>query len=619
MSTFLNKSGPANTNYQPEHMDKSEIMRRAAFVIRGARHRWYKRTVEKADLWTTLSTGEGMDKLLKQYARRESEEAFKQRVKITQHITPAVVSRCTAAFYKVPRANYTRILAYNPGNDTRRQEVESLLKQFNGEQSLEGYLSSRLIEMNETDPNAFVVVEFGAFDPARELAQPYPFEVASDAALDYLYQNNVLQYLIAQTKVAADPVDPEAEMSNRYTVYMMDQTVVIQQLPSKQPPPVAISEMEYSQPGPDGVYFLKVNNVFYAVTEAIPHNAGKVPAIRAGYKRDGYTAAKTPQQPMMESIFADAVGHLMKSVKVNSEHDLTMALSAYPMPIRYAEKCTARSCIGGYTENGAECSVCHGSGQKQRPTSAQEELTLDMPRDPRDMVNLDGVMVYKAPPVELLAHVDGYIDKLAAQCVQIVFNTDIFSRQEIASTATGKNIDLQNVYDTLYPFAQQFANVWSGIVWLTAKFADRDADLVHAIKFSKDFKLKGQGELIADLTAARQANASPDITSRIENEIIGLMLAENPQEHRIHSVKQRFNPFAGMTEAQILTFVNSDLIPYEKKILYANFGDIFDRLSLANPEFYEFAASKQRELIDAEVTAIIEKIEARQTPAFSGN
>ena len=180
-------------------MDKNEIMRRAAFVIRGARHHWYSRTVEKSTLWTTLSTGEGMEKLLKQYARRESAEAFAQRVKITQHITPSVVSRCVAAYYKVPRANYVRLLQYDNNDDKRRQELEGLLGRFNGSQGLEDYLATRLIEMNETDPNAFVVVEFGAFDPARQLAQPYPFEVSSEGAIDYLYQNNVLEYLIAKS------------------------------------------------------------------------------------------------------------------------------------------------------------------------------------------------------------------------------------------------------------------------------------------------------------------------------------------------------------------------------------------------------------------------------------
>lgn len=600
-------------------MDKLEIMRRAAFVIRGARHHWYSRTVEKSNLWTTLSTGEGMEKLLKQYARRESAEAFAQRVKITQHITPSVVSRCVAAYYKVPRANYVRLLQYDNNDDKRRQELEGLLGRFNGSQGLEDYLATRLIEMNETDPNAFVVVEFGAFDPARQLAQPYPFEVSSEGAIDYLYQNNVLEYLIAKSKISADSVDPEATMYDRYTVYMKDQTVIIQQIPDKVLPPVGLMELEYSNPGPVGVYYLKVNNVFYSVTEAIPHNAGQVPAIRAGYSRDGYTASKTPQQPMMKSIFADAVGHLLKSVKVNSEHDLTMALSAYPMTLRYAEPCQARGCIHGYTDSGEPCGSCHGSGEKQRPTSAQEELTLEMPRNPADMVNLNDILVYKAPPVELLAWIDGYIDKLAAQCVQIIFNTDIFSRQEIASTATGKNIDLQNVYDTLYPFAQQFARVWADIVTISAKFADRDKGLTAKIRFSKDFKLKGMNDLIGDLEAARRANAGPGITSQIESEIMGLMLAEDPQALTMQRVKDRFNPFAGMPVEMVMTFVNSDLVPYEKKILYANMGDIFDRLALENPMFYDFAASKQKELIDAEVSKIIESITNRQAPEFSGN
>ena len=53
--------------------------------------------------------------------------------------------------------------------------------------------------MNATDPNGFVVVEFKPFDNQRERAKPYPYEVTSHEAVDYKYENNVLQYLTVKT------------------------------------------------------------------------------------------------------------------------------------------------------------------------------------------------------------------------------------------------------------------------------------------------------------------------------------------------------------------------------------------------------------------------------------
>ena len=53
-------------------------------------HKYYARTVYLADLYKKLITGEEIAPLLDRFTPREDEEQFKQRVRLTQLVTPAI-------------------------------------------------------------------------------------------------------------------------------------------------------------------------------------------------------------------------------------------------------------------------------------------------------------------------------------------------------------------------------------------------------------------------------------------------------------------------------------------------------------------------------------------------
>ena len=81
---------------------------------------------------------------------------------------------------------------------------------------------------------------------------------------------------------------------------------------------------------------------------------------------------------------------------------MTSALVASPIPLRYADKCDARGCDRGViTPTGETCTVCNGTGKKQRPTSVQEEITVPLPDSKDDIVvDLAGMFAYIHFPPE---------------------------------------------------------------------------------------------------------------------------------------------------------------------------------------------------------------------------
>ena len=549
-----------------------------------------------------LVTGDGLDTLLKQVVQREADEAYKQRKAITEHVITTTVKNLMDVTRKVPRANYQRVLSAE--SPKVAEEIEGKLLMFWGNKSVDEYVKTRWFELNSMDPNAWCVVEFDDFDNRIERVSPYPFEVSSRAAVDYNFKNNVTTHL---TVLSA------GKYGEKYTVYLANETFVMDQLSKEDVERLMVSDMDdmsYRQ-NLDGTLYFRCGKKYFLVTFAIPHNAGYVPAMRFGYLRDQWTDGFTFTSP-----YHAAIPLLKKSIKTNSEMDLTMALSAFPFRLEYAPKCDADDCYDGKLSNGGVCGVCKGTGHKT-VVSAQEKLVLKLPRPGDPLLDLDKLVVFKAPPVDILKFQKDYVDSLTASCKQAMFNSDIFTKQQVSDTATGKRIDLDNVYDTLYDCALGMGSFWQFLVETSAAFMQLEKNLRAELLFSKDFKLKGMAELMEDLEVANRSEAGPDVKRSIQQDLLRLLYADSPIEYLKATTKDKFNPFSGYSEAQISMALTDQAVPRRFKLQYLMLGVIFDELEreVSPRNFYLINDTEQKLLIDTKVAQYME--ESNQSPALN--
>jgi len=140
--------------------------------------------------------GVNLKKYTKRFARRESEDLFKQSLEITAPIQASLGAMLETPFAKVERSNYIKEVTLpgdEKGEKAKKFETEFLNK-F-GTKGLFPYTFERLRYWNIYDPNCFVVVEFKDFDNAKTNARTYPFEVTSDMAVDFKYDQADLLYL----------------------------------------------------------------------------------------------------------------------------------------------------------------------------------------------------------------------------------------------------------------------------------------------------------------------------------------------------------------------------------------------------------------------------------------
>lgn len=587
-------------------------------VKKKLRHRDYDRVTKMADKLTKLMTGEDMSSLMIRFDPREDQTLFNQRVAITQHITSTVCQNLMKPAYKIPRSNgVRRVLRYTDDNENKKlTKFNDVLSQFWGDKSMDDYLGERWIELSYSDPNSFIIYEWDDFDNKKERAKPYPFEVSAHEAIYYQYNNNILQYLIVMNEFESGAGgllekvqnSEEKNILKRYTIYYNGGSITMDQLPNEEADKIKPRPVEERFNIKDK--YIEVNSTIYRINF---YNSGLdfIPVIRVGFRHDISTRGRTCVSPLNE-----AVPILMKMVKANSELDLTMALHAHPLRVQYLPECDNDDCNKGRLTDGSVCESCNGTGMKRSPTSAQDSIDLKMPRDKDDMVTLENIIAYITPSVDLIRFQDEYIKSLTAQCKEATFNSEIFSRQQIAETATGKNIDLQNVYDSLYTFAKAFAWSWEYSVKTVSRIVDMNDGLVFSYIFSRDFKMKSLNDLYNDLKLVSDSKAPSFIKQGIYDDIARIIYTDDNISYDKYRTKEEFYPYTGKSTEEVVSIISVLPVTDFNRVLWESYGWIFSELertySSTKRDFYEISRKAQWAAIEKIVNREIEKREVEK-------
>ena len=131
------------------------------------------------------------------------------------------------------------------------------------------------------------------------------------------------------------------------------------------------------------------------------------------------------------------------------------------------------------------------------------------------------------------------------------------------------------------------------------------------MKFSKDFKFKTKDDYLAEYEVAKKAGAGISILQNIQDEIMKMDMEDNPEEMKRYSVQQRFLPFRDKNESQITVLLAKLPADNYYVTLWTYFPEIFAKLVLDDPKFYNLAYEKQVELVQAKTNKFIERFKVQ--------
>lgn len=585
-------------------------------IEKNIQHRDYKRVTGLAKDYQMYMTGKGIDVKLRQFKPRENDEMFKQRCALTIPITPAVYSSLMKPFNKVARTKpiVDKVTPKTKSANKNVGEVMDAIKNFFGAETsdtgLDYFLKNRFNELTFWDPNAWIVVEFDDFDPKKEKAKPRPFEVSSEKAVMFSIKNNMTEYLVVKDEVEKQDAKDTTKVHKvgHWTMYT-DQDAIV------------FTELYENEPVDEGSDVKTIGDKKYLVTVG-NHKAGKVPAIRVGYKRDTETDGRTFVSPLH-----DANCYMEKIIKQGSEYDLSTCLHVFPQKI-------VRIPNGIF--NPKKRLPDGSKAQVEAPvhTTGQDVIEIEVPESKEEYVPLSDFVYYVPLPVELLKLQKEWVDDLEIKCNQAVFNSTVMVKKTSTgdgggdaapATATEKDQDMDSVYDTIFPYSEKLSSAWTQFVMFIAIFTDNDQKVTWFRRYPSNFKMKTKDMLYAEMSTANEANLPSFVKEAITDEIAELVFVDDPRGLIRYRIQKQHFPFNGKSETEIQIAINSPMILKRTKVLYNYFYQIFDELEAEysksdSKDFYVDTTKEIRdEQIKKKVDALMKEIEGEQPKAINYN
>jgi hypothetical protein len=194
----------------------------------------------------------------------------------------------------------------------------------------------------------------------------------------------------------------------------------------------------------------------------------------------------------------------------------------------------------------------------------------------------------------------------------MMFNKELLDKSEVAATATEKVLDLDNLNDTLNPFARALSTMWEFVVRDIATYTDFAKDLFVEHSYPEDFKFKSMSELIRELREAKDANASTSTIAKIEDDINDKLYADQPYDLKVIRIKNSLNPFRGYKEETINLLISQNLTTKYNAVLYANLESIFNEIEQEVPEIYEMNYAVILEKVKEKVALYMEQMEGEK-------
>ena len=625
-------------------------------VSQKLKHEHYERVTHlTSHYYRPMITGEGAEHLIRRFNMREDEAAYKQRLLLTQLITPAITNTLMSPARKVPKVKpVVDSATFGQEKAKEDEKFNEAVANFYAGKNVDHYFASVLIDQSAIDPNAFCLVLFDDYDATFESARGYPSIVSSADAWNFKYANGELIWLMVHRDIkyveakvpekgnklpTGNKPEEVVKDGHAFWLYTDRNHITFTQVDSGKLTKGAeglvldkngnaVGSFDNVTTGKGAGYFYRVApNELYEVA-FYAHNTGMVQAFRIGYVPDQSTKGET-----CVNLWHPALPYLLKGIKAGSELDLSAALHAFLQKIMYANRCegfrgsdgTLTECNMGYEPSGTKCRACNGSGL-QVHRSGQDHITLSMPRSKDEIFPLAELVHYVQLPVEVLEWQDKYVDKLEQSCYRAVYNSDRFRANASEVTATGEIIDLQAVYDALKPLADWYSQsrvlVYSleAVYVTSAEVADKSFTVAH--EFPRNMRFETLAERVKLMGEMRTAGASSSALAQVNNDILQDLYIDDPRELLKAQVQASFDPFLGKNEATIVSMISQDLTTEENKVLWTNFAYVFaeceERAGTMPDEegrpvdFYGMARAKQQDMIDEVVEELIEEINEKK-------
>lgn len=579
------------------------------------RHKDYDQTVEIARKSRIFVTGEGQDtEYLINLRDKESQRQKDLRVKVTNPITSFALNPVKTQFEKIWRVDGVRVDIMHEDNDALAK-INDAVETYHSNSNITEYFRRRYINFQFTDPNAWHMTERrNVMDDTGKIEKVdvYPFEVTSEQAINYQYDNGVPVWLIVEQKRlevskkkdAKGKTEMVTEEVSDFYFYAAGTSILYREYINDEPEEGAITTQIEQEDN-------KTRNFVYADFDT---GSEEFPGQKFGCYDDPASDGTLKVPPFWTGarfLLEDLIGK-------KSSFDVSVYSHVYPKLFHYDEKCNYQADNGNFCQDGFingdinhKCPACKGSGG-QIHVSEMDVITFNLPPNMEDLSKLPALSdlaYYHEPPLNVTEALYQWVNDLREQIYMASFNTSNVDRALVSKTATEITGIWDEVNTRVYPCAAWMSRLYEKTVRVAAQYLDaydKEKFFVnHTVPM--DMKLEPLDVLIDRYQRAKNAGLSYDVRWNIHCDILGKTYIDAPSVVEDIKAWENWKPFKSMDAETIALILSTRAADDYDKLLYENWDSVKMEVETKlgdKTEFSELPKDKQLKFIQDAVKKV---------------
>lgn len=564
-------------------------------------HPNYNRTVDLANDYLTAITGEGFERWLYQFSKRETVVDFDTRKLLTSKVFVPAVSNVLNKFNKLTAIkNVTKSINFVSG-ENREQKVIALneSEKLMLNSSYEDFVRQFLLPRSHRDPNSFYTI---LFDKEGTKRIPYLKFFSSSECVYFEYENpSKIDFLVTKEIIATKKRNGDVLEARDFTLFagelILEYKLVLLGTDSGNENSANFRRVDIVS----DIEYIDDNKNVYAV-KSYNTKSKEVQAFRIGYILDAQTEEST-----CVSIIDVAMPVIKRYISVISNADVSRNIHTFPQRMTYVAPCDYRSdegeCSKGEMPDGTKCPKCKGTGKK-KTDSPLDTLEVDFPDDLTAVFDISKLSAYANQSTEIVEFLDKLEQRLERRIFAAIFNAEMTPHSSLSAvgdtvTATEVTTTRSDINDTLILTASMISKFkkWSVILRNYYLFPKDNQEILVNYEYPNDLKLSSVEELLAQLKQAKEANAPYFVIEEITQNISAKLFDGDIKSMNKIALKKRFVPFFEMSSEFVLTGFEKGAINLDDFIVFYNQESIFVDLEDENPSLYFLKPDLQKEKV----------------------
>lgn len=551
------------------------------------KHHFYDDTVSTASKMRVHADGEFPKDLLEERRPNEPLEVKEYRKKIWVPITKPTFSKVFSSLQKIRRSSDWAIKFKDLERFTRINDKETLEKyteeKFPYFTSLTNWVFSLLLRKYLIDPNAVVfVLPLTLEVQENEFLRPFPVVFDSVDVIDYR-QN---EWIVLNNPLGTKYTVANGQEEDGKSYFVVTETQIL----------------KYDQI--DG----RMN--FKLVVE-YDHGLEMLPVFSV----KGILVNQVDNQFLYESRLAGMIPELDEAVREYSDLQAAKVLHIYPERWEFTNnECTHCKGTGRRTNpnwtvgcdqsipSDLACDTCHGHGYivsgpyskiMVKPPNALEP-GAQIPTPPAGYVEKD-VEIIKIQDEGVKAHIYEALSSI---------NFEFLSKSPLAQSGVAKEVDKDELNNTVHSIAEDLISAMDNIYKLTAYYRykalyafDDINEMLPKIPVPEKYDILSPQHLGEELEKAKTGKTNPVIVNQLEVEYAAKRFNADSDVRDLVQLILELDPLPNISEDDKMSRLSNKGITQETYVISSNIQEFVQRALDENEDFADKDLKEQKEII----------------------